>query len=832
MPSFRVAWRARRCLVALWFLAWAVPVGAQVAFIVNSTTDAVDAHPGDGTCATATSKCTLRAAIQEGNRVANGDVIILVPPGIYRATIPVSTTLPCSRNDGAGGFYVTNYRPRTVSIAGTDPTLTIVDGNALGGVFDLDVAAGSTTVLANMTIRGGNRLSGCYHFGGGVHASSTPGAPGVVKIMNCVVSGNVAQSGGGIFNEGTTMSVTKSAVRSNRCSYSYPQVSAGGGIENFAGSLTLDSSTVDGNKAQVVSTATANDGNGGGVGIFDGPVTISNSTIGNNTADGNGGGIDISGIIGIGVDVRNVTIVGNTADANGDGSGSGGGIANQTSPMTLENDVIGGNADPGGEGVDCFAGGLGSMAIRYAAIPALQTCSAVATPAPVGLVSALPNPISPLQSNGGLGWTYDLLAGSPARDAGDPSGCGVATDERGVARPQGARCDLGAVEAAPDGDGDGDGVPDVIDDCPLVANPDQRESDGDKLGDLCDNCPAVSNPGQNTSACLTASTHSATIDGTGGSLTAGGVTITVPPGAVGGQPGCVSMACPTSFSITGLASSEYALGTAATGAGLYLAAKLEPENISFNTPITLTFTWPDADAMPGIIDGTSIGEIFLRIFQNGVAITGVCGALPCGTPPCCNTTANTFSVLLSSFSELALVADHPCHPEPLDDARLELRRLKPPPTDDHLQLTGTLTLQPGTTLDDVATTSGLGVMLGDDVHGAIAGARLAPGSYDATAKRGWRKKSGGKVWRYRDDGAAPPGGIRLVALTAKGVDATGRPLVSILVRGRGVGYVSTSTPQATVTLTVGQGPCFAARFPGAPGPACTPNPAGTALRCK
>jgi hypothetical protein len=470
------------------------------------------------------------------------------------------------------------------------------------------------------------------------------------------------------------------------------------------------------------------------------------------------------------------------------------------------------------------------MAIRYAAIPALQTCSALATPAPVGLVNALPNPISPLQANGGLGWTYDLLAGSPARDAGDPGGCGVATDERGVARPQGARCDLGAVEAAPDTDGDG--VPDLIDDCPSVANPDQRDSDGDKVGDLCDNCPAVANAGQSTTACLTTSTKSATIDSNGGTLTAGGVTITVPPGAVQGQPGCVSMACPTSFSITGLPSSEYQLGSAATGGGLYLSAKLEPENVSFNTPITLTFSWPDADATPGVIDGTSIVEIFLRIFQNGAAITGLCGSLPCGTPPCCNTTANTFTVLLSSFSELALVADQPCNPGPLADARLDLRRLKPPPTDDRLMFAGTFTLEPGTTLADVATKSGLGVMLGDDVHGAIAGARLAPGAYDAAAKRGWRKKSGGKVWRYRDAGAAPPGGIRHVVLTAKGVDATGRPLVSIVVRGGGVDYVSTSTPQVTVTLAAGQGPCFTARFPGAPGPACKPNPTGTALLCK
>src|ERR1051326_7209923 len=56
-------------------------------FTVNSTTDAVDVNPGDGTCATAGSVCTLRAAIQEANAHA-GDDTIDVPAGTYVLTIP------------------------------------------------------------------------------------------------------------------------------------------------------------------------------------------------------------------------------------------------------------------------------------------------------------------------------------------------------------------------------------------------------------------------------------------------------------------------------------------------------------------------------------------------------------------------------------------------------------------------------------------------------------------------------------------------------------------------------------------------------------------------
>ena len=50
--------------------------------------------------------------------------------------------------------------------------------------------------------------------------------------------------------------------------------------------------------------------------------------------------------------------------------------------------------------------------------------------------------------------------------------------------------------ASPPGDQDGDGVPDAIDNCPTVYNPDQTDTDSDGVGDACDNCPTVFNPDQ------------------------------------------------------------------------------------------------------------------------------------------------------------------------------------------------------------------------------------------------------------------------------------------------------------------------------------------------
>lgn len=824
----------RMCaLLALAALVPAAPAAAATSlFIVNDQNDAVDAVKGNNTCATSAGTCTLRAAIQEGVAQvgAGNNVSILVLAGVYKLTLP-SPAGNCTDKDSTGDLDITQYKAGTTfTIGGLDPAITIIDANQLDGVFRIDTANGAQVELVNLTIRGGRRLTGCYGFGGGVHTYSTLTNPGVVTITNCRIIDNVAAAGGGIHNEGSTLKVVSTVVANNRATPLGIKATLGGGIENIGGSLTVDASTISGNTADGGGLHSPYNGAGGGIDAFDGPVTITNSTISGNVAHTDGGGINAFGVIGIAVQLRNVTIVGNRADADADGTGSGGGIADTAANFSIQNSLIADNTDSGGEGNDCFAGPSGSLALRYVLLPSAQTCTARFTPAPVGMLSVSPAPISPLVYHGGPGRTHDLLAGSPARDAGDPSGCGFTTDERGVPRPQGTRCDLGAVEAAAP-DGDGDTVPNVIDDCPAVANLDQRDSDRDGFGDRCDNCPAANNPTQAASACLTAQSKSATIDNSGGTVTGGGVTIAVPPGALGGQPNCPSDTCPTSFSTTGLSASEYQLGFASSGSGLYLSAKLQPEFITFNVPVTLTFTWPDADGFPGIVDGTFINEGTLRIFQNGVAITNTCMAQPCGVVPCCNATANTWTVQVTSFSELAVASAGACTLEPLLQPRLTLTNIKPPPADDRLVLRATMPLASGTTVTDVATKSGLGFVLGDAATGVITSATLSPGPFDASTKRGWKKKQGGSRWRYVDRTTAPPGGIRRAVVTAQGVDAQGHPLASLVVKGNGVSYAAGLTAQATVMPAAGGPPCFTARFPGAPGPQCRLNPAGTKLRC-
>ena len=61
--------------------------------------------------------------------------------------------------------------------------------------------------------------------------------------------------------------------------------------------------------------------------------------------------------------------------------------------------------------------------------------------------------LGPLQNNGGPTSTFVPLVGSPAIDAGNPAAPGsggnacATTDQRGVVRPVGAACDMGATEA-------------------------------------------------------------------------------------------------------------------------------------------------------------------------------------------------------------------------------------------------------------------------------------------------------------------------------------------------------------------------------------------------
>src|SRR5215813_14882070 len=141
----------RRVLIgAILFIgAWLGARAQAATFTVNSTLDAVDAHPGDGVCATVTNVCTLRAAIQETNALAGADTI-KVPAGTF------TLSLAGAGEDGAatGDLDITD----DLTLTGAGATSTIIDGGRIDRVFDIfrvGVLNVPIVTLAAVTIQNG-----------------------------------------------------------------------------------------------------------------------------------------------------------------------------------------------------------------------------------------------------------------------------------------------------------------------------------------------------------------------------------------------------------------------------------------------------------------------------------------------------------------------------------------------------------------------------------------------------------------------------------------------------------------------------------------------------
>ena len=216
-------------------------------------------------------------------------------------------------------------------------------------------------------------------------------------------------------------------------------------------------------------------GGGGGLGgaVFNhtGVVTITNSTFSGNTAQGGGSGGDGGDGSGYGgglfnlngtVTVIHCTLAANAVVAGADGTGgsaAGGAIYNlaydgdlsPTATVALVNSILadttGGSDLVNHQPITVAEGALNNgTAIVVATAPNIaETTDEIG-----GTLTGSPMTADPrlgwLKDNGGPAWTCALLDGSPAIDAVPAVGCAVGTDQRGVTRPQGAACDLGAFE--------------------------------------------------------------------------------------------------------------------------------------------------------------------------------------------------------------------------------------------------------------------------------------------------------------------------------------------------------------------------------------------------
>lgn len=432
------------------------PTAHAAAFTVNTQTDAVDASPGDGLCATAALpgegiRCTLRAAIMEANALAGPDQVNL-PPGTYRTTILGGGEDAAAKGD----LDITS----DLTLAGAGRDATFIDGNSsISEPADrvLDVLPGGRLTVTDLTIQHATLAGGP---GGGAGIRNR----GIVTLSRSVITGTggfLARPGGGIYTTGT-MTISDSVITRNGTNSG-----AGGGISN-SGTLTVVNTTISENSAFGYSHDMPY---GGGIDNH-GSLVLAGVTISNNRSVFGGGGLYNVGQ----ATVTNSTFSGNmtyTSEATNlvnDGSGH----------LTLTNTTIYANGPSisygsglyAGTGIDNRAIDIRGLAIDVPLTNTIVANSGTGTNCSGGIASngynletgtscQLTQPtdhpgtdpeLRALADNGGPTQTHALLAGSPAIDAGTNIGC-QSTDQRGRPRPLDGSadgtlvCDIGAYEA-------------------------------------------------------------------------------------------------------------------------------------------------------------------------------------------------------------------------------------------------------------------------------------------------------------------------------------------------------------------------------------------------
>lgn len=331
-----------------------------------------------------------------------------------------------------GGIYngsSTASDPQSATVTSTDFT-----GNtaAYGG------GAISSTASATLSVTGGT-MSGNSALGGGAVVSA-----GTATISGATLSNNTATQvgGGALFNSGR-LQVTDTTLDANTATYVSGNSSGLGGAiysgasdANVTTQLTVKRSTLSNNQAYAGSAITAWSSGSGDVN----QTSISDSTIASNASTSASGAILT---VKHPVTLARSTVTGNTS-AGGSGSGSVFSIATPAA-VGVTGSIISGNS-----------GSACNVAVTDGGSNLVGTGTATC-----GLGAAKDPQLGPLAANGGPTRTELPGPASPALDriaAGSTSSlsdavtgaaiglCG-GTDQRGTARPQGAKCDIGAVEA-------------------------------------------------------------------------------------------------------------------------------------------------------------------------------------------------------------------------------------------------------------------------------------------------------------------------------------------------------------------------------------------------
>jgi CSLREA domain-containing protein len=283
----------------------------------------------------------------------------------------------------------------------------LVAGNQ-GGIYNANNVSG--TSLFNLTILN-NTGSGVYNTGGLFAV--------VLTLRQSQVMSNTAAVGAGVYNEGSGATMT---IYQTRLAYNVAS-SSGGGAWNW-GSMSIISSTIDHNRAS----------NGAGLRHNKGNLALTNATLSFNTASNNGGGLysdsETSALL------TNVTVDSNHTNG---APATGGNLYLDNTSLSLKNTIVSNGGPEGNCGFNLPAS-LNSVDHN---LDSGTTCGFAAT----GDITNTDPLLGPLQDNGGSTPTQALLSNSPAIDQGTNSGCPI-TDQRGLHRPQGSSCDIGAYESS------------------------------------------------------------------------------------------------------------------------------------------------------------------------------------------------------------------------------------------------------------------------------------------------------------------------------------------------------------------------------------------------
>jgi len=376
-------------------------------FTVNSTADS-----GLG---------SLRQAVLDANAAAGDDVIE------FSSLFNTSQTITLT----GGEIVVAANGSLTINGPGADK-LTI-SGNNQSRI--LSSGANVVVNINNLRFTAGNGVGAVNSGRGGAIYN----VGGTMVITNSIITGNSAGNGGALNNAASASPSVPANLTIINCSITgNSSTSSGSAMQNFSTStLHLRNTTVSGNTTTATGIAGAFQANG--------TVTITNSTFSGNTAPaGTGGGVYYNGSSMI---MTNTTIVNNSS-----GIGGGGLHRTGTNPtLIMRNTIVAGN-----NGAAASPDALGLVSSQGNNIIGNNAGS-------TGWIGSDFQNVNPmlggLAANGGLGNTHLPSAGSPALDAGQSCvvdlTCAVSnppvavtTDQRGIARPQNAIVDIGAVEVA------------------------------------------------------------------------------------------------------------------------------------------------------------------------------------------------------------------------------------------------------------------------------------------------------------------------------------------------------------------------------------------------